>query len=377
VDSTDRPHSIGQTYRLLALCARAEGHPLFYERLASQLNQFDAWLELPAQAELHGMAPLLRHHLRHLGASIPKETSQILDGLYARHRAANRIHTQTLLQVNSLFAQAGMRALLLKGLGLAHQCYPNPALRPVSDIDLLIHWQDARPALALLSGVGFRVDPLLSPPQPVPAELTADSPPKDGLSTRIELHFPEENPRGEFNGLDDSPRALTIEGQVVHVPGVLPSLRYLSRHYRRHLFAATHTKPLQLKWIADLISLAEQHAETLDWQSLRRSDPALLKQFEVFYSLTPPPARMMKWLPASNPPPQGLNQYPSGWPQQTFSQWKRMGWLKFLRLTFSSPSEWWLRLYYGIDKRPVPFYGAVIYPLQILARIFSAFRNRG
>lgn len=368
MDSTDRPHNIEQTYRLLALCARAEGHPLFYERLTSQLSQFDAWHELPAQAELHGMAPLLRHHLRQVGASIPKETSHILDGLYARHRAANRAHTQTLLQIISIFAQADIHVLTLKGLGLAHQCYPDPALRPVSDIDLLIHWQDARSALDLLSGAGFRADSLPSPLQPVPAELTADSPLKDGQVTHIELHFHEQNSR-EYEGLNDSHSPLTIEGQTVYVPDVLPNLRYLSRHYRRHLFAATEPKPLQLKWIADLISLAEQNAETIDWEALHRSDSALLKQFEVFYSLTPP-APKIKWIPASNPPPQGLNQYPAGWPQQTFSQWKRTDCLKFLLRTFSAPSEWWLRLYYGIDKRSVPLYGAVIYPLQIWARVF-------
>ncbi|MCZ2127939.1 MAG: nucleotidyltransferase family protein [Anaerolineales bacterium] len=371
MDSTER---IEPTYRLLALCARAEGHPIFYERLTSQLQRFNAWDELPAQAELHGMAPLLRHHLRRANAAIPKETAQILDGLYARHRAANRVHAQTLLQVNALFAQAGIQMLLLKGLGLAYQCYPDPALRPVSDMDLLIRWQDSRPALDLLASANFRVDALPSAPKPVPAELTADSPLKAGLSTRVELHFHEDASR-EFDGLDAAPQSLTIEGQTIYVPDVLPTMRYLSRHLRRHLFAAAEDKPLQLKWIADLISLAEQHADKINWESLRRSDSVLLNQLETFYSLTPPLVKI-KWISASNPPPNGINQYPCGWPQRTFAQRKQIGWLKFLRCTFSAPSEWWLRLYYGVGKRRASFYGAIVYPLQIAARIIFTFSKK-
>ena len=55
MDQRDHFSKLNQTYRLLALCARAEGHPLFYEQLAHQVDGFDAWQELPAQAELHGI----------------------------------------------------------------------------------------------------------------------------------------------------------------------------------------------------------------------------------------------------------------------------------------------------------------------------------
>ncbi len=370
MDHADPARRVSQTYQILALCARADGHPLFYEQLARHLGKFTAWRELPHQAELHGMAPLLRHHIRQLGASIPAETARILDGLYLRQRIINQAHTQTLLQVHPLLEKAGIRALLLKGIGLAHQYYPDPALRPVSDIDLLIRWEDAPAALPLLAGAGFRADALPSPLEPIRKELTADSPPKHGISTRVEFHYPEESPRGEFNGLDESPALVNINGHLIQTPGVIPTLRYLTRHYRRHLFAAIDSKPLQLKWIADLVSLAERNAEAIDWRTLHRSAPFLIRQFEIFYSLTPPSDAIKEATPITGSvPPKGVNQYPSGWPQQPFSHWKQTGLLKFLRHTFSSPSEWWLRLYYGIDKGSVPVYGRLIHPLKILGRI--------
>lgn len=52
--------------RLLALCARAEGHAAQYRLLAQQATIFSEWDHLPEEAERHGLAPLA---YRHLGAA--------------------------------------------------------------------------------------------------------------------------------------------------------------------------------------------------------------------------------------------------------------------------------------------------------------------
>ncbi len=95
----------------------------------------------------------------------------ILKGLYIRQRVFIQAHIQVLLEINSLFEQAGIRAVVLKGLGLAYHYYPEPALRPVSDIDLLKK-DDILPALDLLKQAGFH----LHTPQ---ASLTSDLLPKE------------------------------------------------------------------------------------------------------------------------------------------------------------------------------------------------------
>ncbi|MBI5962599.1 MAG: nucleotidyltransferase family protein [Chloroflexi bacterium] len=367
---------LDQTYRLLALCARAESHPSMVEQLSRQVEAFTSWQELPIQAELHGMAPLLWHHIRKSGISIPLKTRQTLEGLYLRHRIFNQAHTLILLEVSSLFEQAGIRALVLKGLALAHQYYPDPALRPVSDIDLLLKQADVLPALDLLAGAGFRVDSprasrtlnLLS------KELTADSPLRDGISTHVELHHydPRQRtlndniPDNEFIGFDAPPHTLTIGERVVYTPAPMDTLNYLCRHLQRHLFEGTANKPLQLKWVADIVSFIEHHAETMDWDYLRRRDKAFLERLEVFYSLTPLPERYAKIIPVRNiAPPSGLNQYPKGWPQQRVQKWRQVGVLQFLELTFSPPSRWWLRLYYGINERSCFWYGQIFHRIRI------------
>ncbi|MBI4761436.1 MAG: nucleotidyltransferase domain-containing protein [Chloroflexota bacterium] len=380
MDNSNRFESIDSTYRLLALCARAAGHPVFYERLANQVERFDAWHILPSQAELHGMAPLLWHHVHTAGISLPAGVEQTLRGLHLRHRLFNHTHLTVLKKINALFEQAGIRAVLLKGLALALQYYPEPALRPVSDIDLLLERKDMPLAVNVLTDAGF----FLYPPHAsrtsdlLPSELKMDSPLTDGIRVQVELHTPStrDHTYEEFKNLDAA-HPLASVGNAIYISTPLNTLRYLSRHLRRHLFAATEAKPLPLKWMADMVSLVEQNAEILDWASLQRFDSVLLNQLEVFYNLTPLPAHLKVVIPLrQSSSPQGVNQYPCGWPQHSFSDWRHVGVFEFLRRTFSSPSEWWLRLYYGIGGGKMVWYGRIIYPLQIIKRILLILLQR-
>ncbi len=389
MDSTNNHDGVDQVYRLLALCARAESHPLMLNQLSRQIDAFTAWDELPAQAELHGMAPLLYHHIRKSGIAIPLKTKQTLEGLYLRQRIFNQAHTQVLLEINSLFQAAGIRALALKGLALAYEYYPDPALRPVSDIDLLLKTADILPALDLLAGAGFRVDVFHASQttlELIPKELTADSPLRDGIRTHIELHHYNPNhrlhydnaPDDEFANFGAHPHSVKIGEHVIYTPAPMDTLDYLFRHLNLHLLGGTANKPLQLKWIADIINFVERHAETLDWGHLKKHNQTLLNRLEVFYSLTPMPERYAKIMPIrQTPPPAGLNQYPqTGWPQQKLQEWRQSGLLQFLSQTFSPPSDWWLCLYYGIDQRSCFWYGRVNHRVRIFKRMLWALIRR-
>ncbi len=379
MDSTNNSNGIDQTYRLLALCARAEGHPIFYEQLARQIEGFTAWGELPIQAELHGMGPLLWHHLKGAGISIPAETERVLRGLYLRHRTFNRVHAQTLVEITSLFEQAGIQALVLKGLALAYQYYPDPALRPVSDIDLLLKKEDFLPALHQLEIAKFNVR--FPPPtlRRLPKSLTADSSPRDGISVHVELHHYDpagryekgNSPDPEFNGFHEPPQIVTIDKNIIYTSTPLETLHYLSRHLAKHLFIGNTNKPVQLKWIADIISLVERHAREIDWTQLKQQHPDIINRLEIFYSLTPLPEQLVKIIPIRQvTQPGGLNQYPPGWPHQSIQQWKQVGFLRFIWQVFIPPSDWWLRLHYGINEQPLFWYRHIIYRMQILKSLF-------
>lgn len=375
MDQRDDDNRLDQTYRLLALCARAQGHPAMYEELGRQLEGFSAWDDLPAQAELHGMAPLLWHHIQQAGLSIPAKTAQMLKGLYLRSRIYNDIYTQVLLEIMSLFEHAGIRAQVLKGLALAYEYYPDPALRPFNDIDLLLKRDDVLPALDLLADAGFQIASPHATFGLIPKELKVDAPLRDGIRAHIELHHYDERQRSkrdnaldtEFMGFDLPSHSLLIRDCVIHVPASTDTLNYLLRHLVRHLFEGTPAKPMQLKWVADIVSLVERHVNTWDWDYLRKNDKALIQRLEVFYSFMPMPESIAGTIPIRNTSlPSGFNRYPEGWPQQKIQKWKEIGLLRFLRKSFTPPSVWWLCLYHGINERSAFWYGHIIHPLQTL-----------
>lgn len=385
MDSKNIDYGISPTYRLLALCARAESHPQMVDQLSRQVEAFRQWDELPAQAELHGMAPLLWHHIQQSQISIPTKTQQVLAALYLRHRVFNQAHTRTLLEITTLFEQAGIRALPLKGLALAYEYYPSPALRPASDIDFLLKRDEILPALDLLASAGYDVRSPRPTPSLLAKELSADSPLRDGIRTHVELHYYDPRLRtlndntadNEFIGFNEAAHAIEIEGQLIFVPAPMDTLDYLCRHLERHLFEATANKPLQLKWIADIISIVERHAESMDWDRLQKENQALLQRLEVFYSLTPIPDHLAKYIPVKQIEAlSGFNQYPNGWPQQRILKWRRVGLIRFLWQTFTPPSVWWLRLYYGVNQQSCFWVGQVVHRMRIFNLLLHALIGR-
>ncbi|MCP4142172.1 MAG: nucleotidyltransferase family protein [Chloroflexi bacterium] len=369
MDQKNTSKSVAQSYALLALCARAEGHSVFYEQLASQIEQFSAWHTLPGQAALHGMGPLLWHHLRQAKIDIPAETELTLRGLYLRERTLNQAHMLTLVEMQNIFAQSDIHPLVLKGLALAYKYYPDPALRPVSDIDLLLKKDDVLPAMRALKQAGYHIKLPNSNLQILPSELTAHSPSRNGISTYIELHHYDPKHRlhtdfihdEELKDFSEAPQILTINGCDIHIPSPTDMLHYVTKHMVRHLFVSSVDIPLPLKWSADILSVVEYHAEEIDWADIQRTDSPFLRRLEVLYSQTPLLEKYQDLIPVRKiDPPLGINQYPA------LPDWKRIGLWRTFWLSFQTPSAWWLRLYYGTDEQGVFWYGQIVYRLRAL-----------
>jgi hypothetical protein len=120
---------------LLAGCARVECRPAHYHQIAQAAAQLREWAGVAAQAEAHGLAPLLY--------------------VYLRHRHANQVRTRVLHDVLAAYQAAGIPALVLKGAALFHLVYPEPGLRPMSDLDILVPESEAWRAQRTLAELGF------------------------------------------------------------------------------------------------------------------------------------------------------------------------------------------------------------------------------
>lgn len=140
------------------LCAEGPGDAAgAVQRLAPA--KLDALVTLAAQ---EGVAPLLRIALRDM--ELPAQAQQRLDSAYWATAARNTRLLQALRAILDLLSGQGIPVIVLKGAALAEPLYGNIALRPMGDLDLLLHREDMPRAVAALGEVGYR--PAHAEPRP-------------------------------------------------------------------------------------------------------------------------------------------------------------------------------------------------------------------
>jgi hypothetical protein len=357
-------------YHLLALCARADGKPAPDQQLARQANNFTEWTEVSAQAETHGLGPLLYIHFKTAGVSLPITIKRELQGLYLRHCHANKVRAQALAEILTAYQAAGIEALVLKGAALAHLVYPEPGLRPMGDLDLLVKKAEARRAQQVLAELGFNA-PLPGPDDNLPGKhLAAATRHSQGLLTSVELHhnlFNIGTPASlELDELVAPPRPFALEGQTAYT---LPYEEMLW-HLCQHLILIS--QPFRLIWLADIVGLAERFSTEIDWIRVERHYPLVLSTLSLFHFVTPLSDTLCQHAPLKiGSAPQGIGQEFQGWPRTSIRRQRAAGkgYVRLLADTFF-PSEWWLRLYYGLGSaRPLFWHRWVRHPLRILGFI--------
>jgi hypothetical protein len=147
------PLVLSSEYQLLVQAARpdgARGGPGAVE-----------WDEVLALADHHRLAPLLWRRLSSCPppGGVPPQVLDALEGAYLSTTAGNLLRRARTHDVLGALATAGVPAMLLKGAALAETVYPEPGLRPMVDIDVLVPAEDIDRAYAAVREVGYRVNP--------------------------------------------------------------------------------------------------------------------------------------------------------------------------------------------------------------------------
>lgn len=78
----------------------------------------------------------------------------------AEYQKTGILNTLRFRELSGLLADlrsAGLETIVLKGAALIELIYGNPALRPMIDLDLLLHKQDIPQAIELFAGRGYQV----------------------------------------------------------------------------------------------------------------------------------------------------------------------------------------------------------------------------
>jgi hypothetical protein len=392
-------------YRLLAMCACAECDATHYDRIAQTAAELKDWDEVPTQAEAHGMAPLLYFHLKGAGVALPLPVRRELQGLYVRHRHANQVRARVLRQVLAAYQEAGIPALVLKGAALSHLVYPEPGLRPMSDLDLLVPRSEVWRAGRVLAELGFDA-PLPHGGMLRHRHLPAATLRTEGLLVEVEIHHqlfsdyfdnalayarsilapvlsligkrglaPPDQVGNRVAETDDAWLALdrcpfALDGLTAYTLGYEDMLAHICQHLISHVNVWDYAR---LIWVADMVGLAERFVSEIDWARVQHQNPAVLDTLSLLHFVTPLSERLLSIAPIPiGHVPQGIGAEYWGWPQAGGVRWRERGYRQVLRDTLVPP-EWWLRLRYRRGStRPLFWYRWFRHPLYILGHIVRA-----
>jgi len=210
------------------------------------------------------LLPLVRARLTAGGFAHPAMAAY--EPLHRRASERNRELLRAASDAARALDGAGVPALALKGLVLLLRYYEDPALRPMSDVDLLVRPQDRDGALGALARAGFVGRPVAPRLRPY---LTAFEAVRPADHVEVDLHqylIEYGAPPAEERGLWERARPIDLGGGV-RLPGVsaedlLLHVCVASLKFGRHRNS---------RWVVDAAAILRREAGALDWDLLVRA----------------------------------------------------------------------------------------------------------
>jgi hypothetical protein len=142
---------------LQILAARVNLEPEDEAMMEALLRRDVNWHGVITDSGKLGVHPLLYRHLSQNGFSkhVPPTVMNQLENAYRWQSLRNLCLTGLTEQILTACEDAGITVVFLKGAFLARWIYPDIALRPMADVDLLCRIGDEEPVRAKLAGLGF------------------------------------------------------------------------------------------------------------------------------------------------------------------------------------------------------------------------------
>lgn len=341
------PFADDPVHALLSFCARPFVPAELAPELARRVTAVRDWDALLSAAEAHGLSPLLYAHLRAAPVVPPPHAALQLQGLYVRHRRSNRVRLQALSEIVGTLRTRGIDVRVLKGPALMTLVYRDPALRPASDLDLLVARAQAIDAQRALKDLGYATaDHLMAGSTHAHHHLPAAIRSIEGVTVEVEVHHDALTA--------DDPASLRLDAtRESGVPFDVASLRIdtlgpheMLWHLCEHLVGPL-PRPLRFIWLADVVGWAAAFDGTLDWQRVRERYPVVLNVLALAHHFTPLPVPLVSRVPPATLDAFELDAaytqewlWPSDSRRSDVRRWDQL-WRSM------RPPAWWTLLRYG------------------------------
>lgn len=318
------------------------------------------WTRLIADADEHGLAPLLRQHLRIAGADVPAAARRALAATAAREADAAGVRTAVLGEIVSALDADGIPSVALKGPALAIGFYEEPSSRPMRDLDILVAADEARRATAVLARLGFVG---LAGADPVGHHLTPMHRRTRGVQVVVELHVDAVNETRPF-----ALRLVRDGGKVSLIggPGQQPNDSWVAVETFGTVHAGGHDvrtlapaetlwhlcihivqlyQPLRLITVADILRV-EKHLLAISdgLRGAMERYPRVETVLALLHALVDGKANAKAGPDSGGHRDVGLDY--DGWPRRLRPD--RGAVVRWLQDTLN-PGDWWLGLRYGVE----------------------------
>lgn len=267
---------LSQNWSLLIACCQEDN--THFTRLCTTNGSDIHWQSLYAVALQEGIAPLLFWSLRQAGIleKIPPKLATAMSRKYYATAAAAAFCAFQLQDLLPRCQTAGVQVIILKGAMLAELHYPNPALRPMSDIDILVKARELEALDTILSQSGYKT---ALPPQPGLKDTEAatylttriyrrlDG---GGLPFHVHTHLLNSTIPNDYF-LSNFPIApiwaAARRTRIVDTEALVLDPRHQIMHLAEHSLRVTHSLT-RLQYLYDIHRVIHHANEEIDWQTL-------------------------------------------------------------------------------------------------------------
>jgi hypothetical protein len=260
--------------QLLFQCSRVEMDDEAIAMASDLLQERLNWDYILEASIRHGVSPLFHYGLKQLAPVVeldrlvPASTTERLQELYLGNQARNHRLYRTIGDIFNGFEQAGVQAMGLKDIQLTKEVYLDIGLRPMGDIDILIHDEDYRKVATCMLGMGFN-------PLPDPNILYTLKyawghhfrRPSDNVWVDIQWDiiqrewdaYREGNFVFEIDRMWRGANLMTIDDRHIWVPRPEDMLFHLCLHLEGHRYA-------ELILFCDIVEMLRHYDRQLDWR---------------------------------------------------------------------------------------------------------------
>lgn len=223
------------------------------------------WAQFLTLARKHGLSALLYHAIQTLHRTdVPQDILTALHETVLRTNLAQLLAYDELGALLDAFSAANIPVIVLKGAALALTLYPDPALRPFGDLDLLVHEANLPRASEILLQRQYQavVEMSAGTDSALWGQQTFVRP--GARPARVELHWhlfvlSYYRRRARLAWFWERRAPFSVQGRTAYMFDPSAQLLHLSSH------TALHHSDTRLIWLYDLALLVAQQGAQLDW----------------------------------------------------------------------------------------------------------------